>query len=193
VRPSRRLLVVLSIFLIGGGGRAAAGPVMLAEFPHTFSWAASSPTGDQAVFLIKAPNSLGLLCNVGISQTHGDGQTGTYDFLPDDPLEPGFPCLLENVTDGIDDSVGSWIYTVEFEGTGIGVAESALFGTDTDLIGSEVSFLRLIVDSLSIQPSGGGYQFTGQVRWQFWGTSTATSAPYGVEASSWGHVRSLYR
>lgn len=195
MRPNHSLLVLLAALALGGGSRAAADPVLLAEYPHDFSWDVPSATSSQVMFLIKAPNGLSLLCVVGGSQTHDDGQTGTYDFFPGDPSEPGLPCFVENVTDGIDDSVGNWLYTVEDStGTGVGIAESALFGTESDLIGSEISFMRLIVESLSIQPlQGGGYGFIGQVRWQFWGTSPATSAPEGVEFSSWGHVRSLYR
>jgi hypothetical protein len=177
-----------------GGFSASANPVMLAEYPHDFSWASPTAAGDEAYFLIKAPNSLSMLCLVGTSQTHGDGQTGTYDFFPGDPLEPEFPCFLENITDGIDDTVGNWLYTVGVGGgTGIGIAESVLFGTESDLIGYEISFLRLIVDSLSIQPWEGGHEFVGLVRWQFWGRSTVTSAPHGLEPLSWGRVRSLYR
>lgn len=193
-----RLLVFPVVLVALSGGSAGADTVLLAEHSHAFSWASSPASGDEARFLVKAPNGLGFLCAVGGSLVHGDGQTGTYDFFPDDPLEPGFPCVVGNVTDGIDDSVGNWLYAVELEGepegTGIGIAESALFGTPSDLLGSEISFLRLIVDSLSIQPLGGGsHEFTGQVRWQFWGTSPPTPVTEGVESSSWGHVRSLYR
>ena len=191
-------LVFAALLAVLGAARAAAEPVMLAEYPHAFSWTASPASGNEARFLVKAPNGLGFLCAVGGSLVHGDGQTGTYDFFPDDPLEPGFPCVVGNVTDGLEDSVGNWLYAVEIEGepegTGIGIAESALFGTPSDLLGSEISHLRLIVDSLAIQPSGGGgHEFVGQVRWQFWGTSPPTPAPDRIETSSWGHVRSLYR
>jgi hypothetical protein len=195
VRSIRLLLAILVAVAIVGGSRATADPVMLAEYPHDFFWSVASATNDEPMFLIKAPNSLSLLCTVGGSQTHANAQTGTYDFFPDDPLEPGFACFLANITDGVDDTVGQWLYIAGTdEGTGVGITESALFGTESDLVGSELLFMRLIVSSLSIQPmKGGGYEFIGQVRWQFWGTSTATPALDGVESSSWGHVRSLYR
>lgn len=188
------LLLVLAFALaIPGGGRATAEPLLLAEYPHDFHWS-GSPASNEAIFLIKAPNSLGLMCAVGESRTHGDGQTGTYDFFPGDPQEPWYPCVLENVTDGIDDTVGNWVYNAVEEGTGIGILESALFGTESDLVDFDIAFLRLIVESLSIRPlKSGGYEFIGQARWQFWGMPTATSAPGGVELTTWGRVRSLYR
>ena len=191
------LLTSLCLIVLLSGAPAAADPVLVAEYPHSFSW--SSPTAtNEATFMVKAPNSLGFLCAVGGSQIHLDGQTGTYDFFPGDPQEPGFACVAGNVTDGIDDSVGNWVYTiadsVELEGTGIGIAESALFGTASDLEGSEIAMLRLIVDALSVLPmKGGGHEVIGQARWQFWVAPEATSARDRLETASWGAVRSRYR
>jgi len=190
--PMPRLIPIVALLLFPGN-HAAADAVMLAEWGLITSGTRQVPI-IQARFLIKAPNSSGTLCSVGLSRAFSDGEVGTYDFFPDDVLETQFECFLENVSDGVDDTIGNWVHLLpNAGGNGIGTAESNVFPTEPDLMGSEIAFMRLVIDSLSIGQTHGFYEYSQRARWQFWGSSPATSVETGVESSSWGQIRSMYR
>jgi hypothetical protein len=187
-----RVLLALAIVAFAAG--ASAEPVLLAEWLNGMGGTSRHRPITQIQFFIKAPSSSGTLCSVGLSRTFGDGEVGIYDFIPSDPLETEFEYFQENVTDGIDGTIGHWVHLHPNIGRGGStVAESALFGTESDLIGCEITFMRLVIDTLSIEPYQEGSKWFTRARWEFWGSSSAVAVEDNIVSASWGHVRSLYR
>ena len=97
------------------------------------------------------------------------GMVGNYDFNASN--EPDFCDFVTNITNGIDEKV--WIGHLGGHGES---SESQNFATNIDLIGYDISFIRLAVKKISFtwkgedeSGEGGGMQEEIDYAWEIWG------------------------
>jgi hypothetical protein len=90
------------------------------------------------------------------------GDTGSYDFTAD--VDPDFDAVCEYLTNGINDDIWLKEWWGGCSGAG-GGKEADLFGEHPDLCGCEISFIRLVVHSISVSEESFDYNCD----WEVWG------------------------
>ena len=113
---------------------------------------------------------------LGVGQQYwAAGDSGTYDFTPTNTQY--FKDFASLLTDGQDELLLEYLYVEDCGGGNIGGdAESSRLRGAPDLIGSNLEFIRLVVNNISREPytppcdCGPGTRFDANINWQFWGT-----------------------
>ncbi len=96
--------------------------------------------------------------------------TGTTNFTAAN--SPTFDRVAAYLTDGINDQMSVSTSTPHEGGMGQGTWESYFLGRNPDLLGYDVDFIHLVVNRLSLTPSGNGTHVQENYTWQFWGHPT---------------------
>lgn len=105
---------------------------------------------------------------IGDALNLSDGDTGSYDF--DRLNEPDFSDMVRYLTNSQNDEVGIYRFFAGGGGGGRRSSEANMIGGNPDLAGSYISFIRLVVHSLSIyHPDRGGTQCDYDYTWEIWG------------------------
>jgi hypothetical protein len=103
------------------------------------------------------------------------GFTGTYDLTIslDFPPFDNYSRMIESITDGVDEPMF-------FDGTIDGcnrllphspfIMESTVFNARSDLVGGEISWIRVVVNSLQIEEVGTMTDYQLSLSYEFWGT-----------------------
>ena len=104
----------------------------------------------------------------------GSGATGTFEFNSSNT--PDFNVFVQHLTNNSDEVFMSWIWHIDNEGVptgggGTGWYESELFQPFDILASWQPEFVRLIVESVSIQESA----ISAQATWEIWGEGTPGS------------------
>jgi hypothetical protein len=168
-------------------GSASADPVLLGQvnFDHTGVLCTSeSPGGGGQIPVPSLLFGLGhglfpsLASALGSNVPFGLQQLGSHDFNADN--SPRFTQVVQAATSGADDSMFTMV-TLQIPTTTISISstrresEFAELNGDPDLVGSAVSFIRLVVTKSGgaleqcPAPQQGIRAFVGG-RWEFWGT-----------------------
>jgi hypothetical protein len=112
------------------------------------------------------------------------GQTGVYTLNEDNAQD--FNNVTTRMTDGVDDSIDIFTNVIDGGGSGTAPTESYLFGTETDLVGYEISHITFNVTMLSIVFDGESTSVNTFVIFSIWTqqivpTETVTTTDYQTE------------
>src|SRR2546426_2430739 len=155
----------------------AVGPADLSSSPGRFAtlnqsvnfWIRASSTSVSNV-LVADPSlfSYGQAWDLGEGVFHTIAETTNFTPLDD----PDFSAIASLLTDGINEYVELDSSLPGGGGTGMTAWESYWLNRNPDLVGTDVDFIRHVIQDLSMTPSDGGTQVFENYTWEIWGHLT---------------------
>ena len=159
---------------------AANGSILLASFESDFLGGCNRCSSSAITFVLEGYSpDWSTHTQLGMNYplwTHGD--SGTYVFHAGDG--PDFWNTAELLTNGIDDTTFLISYVGGYGGGGSGGPESLVFGTNPDLIGNQIDYIRLTVRDVYIEPYGGNVYTGAHVTYEIWGQPIPEPATLGL-------------
>ncbi len=83
--------------------------------------------------------------------------------------DPDYPQATTLLTDGVNDFITLWDYFPDGSGGAGGAPESTWFHRNPDLVGYNVTFIRLVIHDLTFVPEAGYTAVFENYTWEFWG------------------------
>ena len=123
---------------------------------------------------------------LGLESLYTSGMTGTFDFTAEN--ESNYNLAVTYLTNNFNDQIG---LSVSHFGSSI-FKENQLFGKDPDFAGYKISFFRLILNSLLIQPEDGGTRVIADYNWELWGHPIITISSPGNELYQANNIDMIY-
>lgn len=163
-------LVPLVAIALGPSSRAAGAELLSSHTYSPFGGGGWAPPEDEGARFWLVADELwppGPALGPEPQPYWNDGDTGSFDFNATNT--PGFEAFIAQCVDGqngllwrcaaIGNSHEFW-----------NISEQMFFGTDADLAGSNIEFVRLVVSELNIWYDGTYQHADATISWEFWGS-----------------------
>lgn len=172
----RRFVVAAIMAVSIGASPSVAGAILLASYDYHIESGGAPLDTPQAEFIIQLAVAIWephpTLRALGGGIFWGDGDSGTRVFTSQGSSQ--FSGFQDHATNGIEEIAKLWNLDAGGGGASFPIGESSLYGVSSDLIGNDLTEVRLTVHSIHFEPFEPipglrGYTYVTDITWSFHG------------------------